>query len=142
MSVSGSQEVKTAIITTADANNATVTTALDATEDRVIESVTLGVVGTGLDEEVNGQLRIHIGAQPGGQAADDSTQGEQFFERMGVHKTADATNGQSSVAPLTEYFNYDPPINWNEDATLTLRATENGGQAGYNGQAIVKYREL
>lgn len=144
MSLSSSQETKSAIVRTGNVSSGTSSTlGLDAQEDREIVGFILDA-DLNADAEISGRVKAYIGTDPqpaAGQAADNRS----FYVVNDFYSESDDTNGVGSqgVDLQTVWFGEGSGFEWNEDATLNIEVDNNSiSDDEFNGEVVVYYREV
>lgn len=148
MSISGSQEVKTAILEAAPAAGATIEESIDAQEDREILGINVSAdpVPGGPDQTrlgTNTFIGTFAATLPAAGSGDQNSQDNRSFHYRSRFAAMDDDTNNKAVADVQsqgEWFGHGSGIEWNEDATLTFRAVATGGDA--NAQVEVYYREI
>lgn len=147
MSISGSNEVKTALFNArASGADAEEEVALDAQEDREILGVAISIGGpSGLDTDIEyrGEVLVRVGKdeRPGADSAADNRSYHSVFHYHFIH---DGPGGSGAGADLRDeqWYGHGSGIEWNEDATLTVSIDERDAGAQVTVEAEVFYREL
>lgn len=146
MSISGSQETKTALLQAHPAAGNTETAELDAQEDREIVGVNVRGNPSPAAAPDIGRLaaELRVGTDPGNVTSGETSQQDNLSwqHRADFTMMDDDTNNKavSGSQPSSVWYGHGSGIEWNEDATLTLEAVATGGSG--NCEASVYYREL
>lgn len=142
MSISGSQEVKTAIFRPPSVQGGSDSTAIDAQEDREVLGINVQMdPPDGVSSASKCETFIGTRPFPSAGAAHDN---RSFFHRTHLHVNDDATNGVGYATEdnETEWFGEGSGIEWNEDATMTVRISEDLNNGAASAVVTVYYREL
>lgn len=146
MSISGSQEVKTALIELNASGGTETSDSIDAQEDREIVGLAVSTQSPGsVAGEENTRSRVFIGTE---QFVDLGT--DETFVRdnlsfhielssFGINNDTDGVGAHSDKNEVV-WFGHGSGIEWNEDATLTYLLETADTEA--SGVATVWYREL
>lgn len=144
MSISGSEEVKTARLAFNNASNTEAEEQVQAQEDREIVGYTLRVIpGLNASVRVETELRVGIDDDLEGLDSQGTTDNQSWRVGHGFVQNADTTNGVGSAADTqsSEWYGKGSGVEWNEDATLTAFIEERNGE-NCDLKAEVHYREL
>lgn len=151
MSISGSQETKTAILQQSAAAGGDEELSLDAQEDREIVgfSITTDVdPGEAAPDLGRARVRLFIGTEQFTEQADADVPESNTRDNVSFHTSFvgtamdDDTNNKAAAGENhdSNWFGHGSGVEWNEDATITLRVRPLAGSAKV--RTVVWYREL